>query len=52
MVVDSGASDHLLDEELLLSLQDSMRGFKNVEEPETIVTAGKEKVFAAATETI
>lgn len=52
MVVDSSASDYLLDDELLPIPQDSTRDFKEVEEPKTIAAAGNEKVFATTTGTI
>ncbi|CAN0464242.1 unnamed protein product, partial [Laminaria digitata] len=52
MIVDSGASDHLIDQELIPKLRDSMRDYKKLKEPKTIVTAGNEKVFATATGTI
>ena len=51
MRVDSGASDHLIDEELIPRLQKSMRDCKKLKDPKTIMTNGK-KVFATATGTI
>ena len=51
MLVDSGASDHLIDEELISRLRKSMRGYKELKDPKTIITKGK-KVFATATSTI
>ena len=51
MLVDSGASDHLMDEELIPRLRKSMRDCKKLKDPKTIITNGK-KVFATATGTI
>ena len=52
MLVDSGASDHLIDEELIPRLRKSMRDYKKVNDPKTIMTNGNKKLFAAATGTI
>ena len=49
MIVDSGASDHLIDEELIPRLRQSMKGYKKLKDPKTIMTNGNEKVFATAT---
>ena len=51
MNVDVGALDHLIDEELIPRLRKSMRGYKKLKEPRTIMTNGK-KVLATATGTI
>ena len=51
MLVDNGASDHLIDEELIPRLRKSMRDYKKLKDPKTIITNGK-KVFATATGTI
>ncbi|CAM9877412.1 unnamed protein product, partial [Laminaria digitata] len=52
MIMDSGASEHLVDNELIPRLRDSMREYKKLKEPKTIVTAGNARVFATATGTI
>ena len=51
MTVDSGASHHVVDDELIPSLRKSIRCYKK-QEPKTIVTNESEKVFATATGTI
>ena len=51
MLVDSGASDPLIDEELIPRLRNSMRDYKKLKDPKTIMTNGK-KVCATATGTI
>ena len=51
MLVHSGASDHLIDEELIPRLRKSMRDYKKLKDPKTIMNNGK-KVFATATGTI
>ena len=40
MIVDSGASDHWVDDELVPNLWDSMNDYKKLKEPKIIVTAG------------
>ena len=40
MIVDSGASDHLVDDELITRLRDSMNDYNKLKEPKIIVTAG------------
>ena len=52
MLVDSGASDHLIDEELIPRLRNSMRDYKKLKDPKTIMANGNKKVFATATGTI
>ena len=59
MLVDSGASDHLRDEELIPRLRKSvrdykklMRDYKNLKDSKTFMTNGNKKVFATATGTI
>ena len=52
MLVDNGASDHLIDEELIPRLRKSMRDYKKLMDPKTIMTNGNKKVFAPATGTI
>ena len=52
MIVDSGASDHLIDEELFPRLPKSMRGYKKLKDPKAIMTNGNKKVFATAICTI
>ena len=49
MLVDSGASDNLIDEELIPRLRKSMRDYKKLKDPKTIMTNGNKKVFATAT---
>ena len=51
MLVDSGAPDHLIDEELIPMLRKSMKDYKKLNDPKTIMTNGK-KAFATATGTI
>ena len=51
MLVDSGASDHLIDEELIPRLRKSMRDNKKLKESKTILTNGK-ILFAKATGTM
>ena len=48
MLVDSGASDHFVDEELVPGLRQRMRGLKILDEPKPIETAGNKKCFATA----
>ena len=52
MLVNSGASDHLIDEELIPRLRKSMRDYKKLEDPKTIMNNENKKVFATATRTI
>ena len=52
MIVDSGASDHLVDDELITRLRDSMNDYNKLKEPKIIVTAGSKEVLATATGTI
>ena len=52
MIVDSGASDHLIDEELIPRLRKSMTDYKKLTDPKTIMANGHKKVFATATGTI
>ena len=52
MIVDSGAPDHLINEELIPRLRKSMKGYKKLKEPKTIMTNGNKTVFATATGTI
>ena len=52
MIVDSGASDHLVDDELIPRLQNIMKDYKKLQEPKIIVTAGNTEVLATATSTI
>ena len=49
MIVDKCASDHMIDDELIPRSWNSMRDYKKLTEPTTIVTAGIKKVFATAT---
>ena len=49
--MNSGASDHLLDDELIARLRDRMRDYKKLMEARIIVTAGN-KVLATATDTL
>ena len=51
MLVDSGASDHLIDEELIPRLRKRMKDYKRLKEPKIIMTNEK-KVLATATGTI
>ena len=51
MIVDIGASGHLIDEELIPRLRKNIRDYKQPKDPKTIMTNGK-KVFATATGTI
>ena len=51
MLVDSGASDHLIDEELIPRLRKIMRDYEKLKDSKTIMTTVK-KVFATATGTI
>lgn len=51
-IVNSGASDHMIDDELIINLRGSMRYFERLKESKTIATAGNAKVFATATGTI
>ncbi|CAN0529167.1 unnamed protein product, partial [Laminaria digitata] len=50
--VDSGASDHFIDDELLPGLREGMKEYKTLTEPKPIETAGNKKVLATATGTI
>ena len=52
MLVDSGASDHFIDDELLPGLREGMKEYKTLTEPKPIETADNKKVFATATGTI
>ena len=52
MIVDSGASDHLVDDDLIPRLRNSMKNYKKLKEPKIIVTTGNKEVFATATGTI
>ena len=52
MLVDSGASDHFVDEDLVPGLRQRIRGLGILEEPKPIETAGNKKVFVTATGTI
>ena len=49
MVVDSGGSAHLINEELIPRLRKSLRDYKKLKDPKTIMTNGNKKVFATAT---
>ena len=49
MIVDSGASDHLIDAELIPRLRKSMRDYKKLKDPKTIMANENKKVFATAT---
>ena len=52
MLVDSGASDHFVDDELISGRQQMMRRYRKLDTPKPIVTAGNKKVFATGTGTI
>ena len=52
MIVDSGASDHVIDEELIPKTRESMEDYKNLKEPKIIATNANNKVFATATGTV
>ena len=53
MLVDSGASDHLIDEELIPRLRKRMREYKTLKDPKTIMANGNNlKVFATSPGTI
>ena len=52
MLVDSVASDHLIDAELIPRPRKSMRDYKKLKDPKTIMTNGNKKLFATATGTI
>ena len=52
MIVDSGASDHLADDELIPRLRDNVKDYKKLKEQKIIVTPGNKEVFATATGTI
>ena len=52
MIVDSDASDHSIDEELIPKLRKIMKEYKTLQELDTIVTNGNEKVIVVATGTI
>ena len=52
MIVDSGALDHLVDDELIPRLRDSMKGYKKLKLPKVIVTAGFKEALAMATGSI
>ena len=49
MIEDSGASDHLIDQELIPRLWKGMGDHKKPKEPKTVVTDGNKNVFATAT---
>ena len=49
MLVDSGASDHFVDSELIRGLQQGMVEYRKLEQPKPIETAGNKQVFATAT---
>ena len=51
-LVDSGASDHLIDKELIPRRRKSMRDYSKLKDPKTITTNWNKKVFATATGTI
>ena len=52
MIVDSGASDHLIDDELIPRLRNSTRDYKKLKELKIILTAGNETVLATDKNTI
>ena len=52
MLVDSGASDHFVDGELIPGLLQCITDNQKLGQPEPIETAGNKKVFATATGTI
>ena len=52
MILDSGASDHLIDGKPIPRLRKSTRDCKKLKETTTISTNGKKKVLATATGTI
>ena len=52
MIVDGGASNHLVDDELIPRRRNSMQDYKKLKEPQIIVTAGDKEVFATTTGTI
>ena len=52
MIVDSGTSDHLIDEKLIPRLRKSMRDYKKLMKRKTIMTNRNKKVFTTATGTI
>ena len=52
MIVDSGASNHLIREELTPRHRKSMRDCKKLKDPKAIMTNGNKKVFATAKSTI
>ena len=52
MIVNSGASDHLVDDELIPRLRDCMEDYKKLKEPKSIITAGSKEAFATPTGTI
>ena len=49
IIMDSGTSDHSVQDKLVPRSHDSMRGYKKLKNPRTIVTAGNETIFATAT---
>ena len=49
MLVDSGASDHFVDEDLISGLRQRIRGLRILDKPKPIETAGYKKTFATAT---
>lgn len=51
-MADSGALDHLVDDQLIPGLRHSMRDSKKLKEPKTVVTACSKEVFVTATGTI
>lgn len=46
MLVDSGASDHFVDDELIPGLRQSMTGYQTLDQPKPIEIAGNIKMFA------
>lgn len=52
MVVDNGPSSHLVGHEQTIRVQHSMRDFKKLKEPKTIVTGRNENVLETATRAI
>ena len=52
MTVDSGASGHLVYDDLTACLRDDIDDYKKLKEPTIIVTAGKKEVLATTTGTI
>ena len=52
MLVDGGASDHFVDDELVPGLRQCMTEYEKLDQPKPIETAGNKKVFTTATGTI